>query len=54
MEMAGYGPKTRGGEGQKVDNLCACFRCFNACVLPMGVEKNKTNLSRKENGPNGQ
>jgi hypothetical protein len=42
---------SRGGVFEK---LCAGFRCFVACMLPVGVEKNKTNPSRKKNGPHGQ
>jgi hypothetical protein len=44
----------KGGGDQNVENLCACFRCFVACILPVGVEKNKPNPSRKENDSNGK
>jgi hypothetical protein len=43
----------RGGGGPKVENLYVCFHCFVAFILPLGVGKNKTIPSWKENGPNG-
>ena len=45
---------SRGGGDSKVENLCTGFRCFVACMLPVGVGKNETNPSRKENGQDGQ
>ena len=46
--------ENRGGGDSKVENLCTGFRCFVACMLPVGVGKNETNPSRKENGQHGQ
>ena len=46
-------PLLKGGGGPQVENLCACFRNCVAFILPVGVGNNKTNPSRKENGPHG-
>jgi hypothetical protein len=43
--------RTGAAEDQKSKNVCACFRNFIACILPVWVGKNKINPSRKENGP---
>jgi hypothetical protein len=41
-----------GGGDSEFENIFVGFPVF-ACVPPVGVEKNETNTSRNENGPNG-
>ena len=43
----------RGGGDSKVENLSADFRFFFACMLPVGVGKNKNSRGRKKNGHHG-
>ena len=38
------GTKSRGGGDSKVENLSADFRFFFACMLLLGVGKNKNSL----------
>jgi hypothetical protein len=41
-------------ETQKSKNYVPGFPVFFSCMLPMGIGKNETILSRKEKSPHGQ